>query len=194
VLCLIRDSCGFRDERRQQTNQQTLRVSRRPFGCALETITAVMTEQQQRRLALLRDFQCINGQAHLPLSQASIPEMLSLSRNHPQEATGRSAPRSPKYDLTTRFYTQPDPSNVYSYRQDRLLSHHTPHHTISPTSPLPTYPIFPFPSLLFSPIAAQATLLDSTLGLSHTQGASRNVLPATAAPRGRRPRDRLCRI
>lgn len=136
----MRDSCGFRKGRRQQTNQQTLRVSRRTSGCALETITTVMTEQQQRRLALLRDFQCINGQAHLPLSQASIPEMLSLSRNHPQEATARPAPRSPKYDLITRFYTQHDSSNVYSYHQDRLLSHHTPHHTINPTSPLPTYP------------------------------------------------------
>lgn len=123
----MRDSCGFREGRRQQTNQQAFEsITKSLQMCRGDDCDSDDSATAKYTTTPLRDFPRINGQPRLPLSQASIPEMPSFSRNHPHEAT-------------TRFSTQPDPSNVYSYHQDPLPSHHISHFPASQHTP-------PYPS------------------------------------------------
>lgn len=116
----------------------------------------------------------------IPQLQASNPNTHILEES--SQRTHRSLYTTTKHVFpNSHFHTTP-PSNVYS----------SPQSPLHPTTP-PPYP-FSVPFLSTPPQSRHKQPSSiQTLGLSQIHGASRNVLPATAAPRGRTPQDRLCR-
>lgn len=155
----MRDICGIQKGRRQ-TDQLTLRVSRRACRCVFETIATIMTIQRPNIPPTL--YETSHARMGKTASDLESRGTQFLEANLP-------TPHHHQAQLPQlAFPRKQSPSNVYSLIPSRSPIHPTIHPPYSLSTPSPT--------------AAQATLLDSTFGLSHIQGASRNCPPCHCSP------------
>jgi hypothetical protein len=116
----------FGREDDSRLTSRLLRVLRRAFRGAFETIATVMTVQRQT-MQLCYYETSTHQWPSTTESGLDSRDAQFLEESSPQSHSSLYTSAT-KYDFTTRFSTKPDPSKVYSYLQDPFSIPPYPHH------------------------------------------------------------------